>query len=125
MYKPDGLGALATFWAAAELSELWLFSKWTMEGVSSGIEICVMEVSRNFCFAWGGAGALFFFPNELMEVTDPEEMVDKLVPSRWLTITRSRFPWCKFDNETDLDGRCEWFVVGLKLKWLFYITGWK
>ena len=109
MYKPDGLGTLATFWATAELSELWLFSKWTMEGVSSGIEICVTE-GYNFCFG-GGAGALFFFPNELMEVTDPEEMVDKLVPSR--TITRSRFPWFKFDNETDLDGRCEW--LGLKL----------
>ena len=37
-------------------------SKWTIEGVSSGMEIWV---TVDFFEAGGGAGARFFFPNEL------------------------------------------------------------
>ena len=44
----------------------------------------------------------------LIEVTDPEEMVDKFVPSR---IIRSKFRLFKLDIDTDLDGKSEWLVL--------------
>ena len=85
------------------ISLLEWFSKWTIDGVSSGIDTWVTDG-----FFEGGAGALFFLPKELMDVTDPEDIVDKLVSSR---ITLSKLLWFKLDMDIDLDGKSEWFVL--------------